>query len=211
VRTTDRGRVIADPGLERALCDEIAAAIAPLERAGKLACLLLQLTPAFSPRRNELDELDPILERFAPRPVAVELRNRGWVEEARLEATLEHLEDAGAVFVCVDGPPGDHKTIMPALDAVTRPEIAYLRAHGRNTEGYLKGRSVAERFDWRYSDEELAEIGGRVAGLAEEAGEVRVMFNNNASDLAPDAARRFRQRLGQDPGPPPAGDQLRLA
>jgi hypothetical protein len=33
---------------------------------------------------------------------------------------------------------------MPSLDAVTDPRLAYLRAHGRNAEGYIKGRSVPE-------------------------------------------------------------------
>jgi uncharacterized protein YecE (DUF72 family) len=30
-----------------------------------------------------------------------------------------------------------------------------------------------------------------------------VIFNNNARELAPKAARRMRQLLGQDPGPEP--------
>jgi hypothetical protein len=33
--------------------------------------------------------------------------------------------------------------------------------------------------------------------------DVRTMFNNNRSADAPTAARRFRELLGQDPGPPP--------
>jgi uncharacterized protein YecE (DUF72 family) len=90
-------------------------------------------------------------------------------------------------------------TIMPPLDAVTNDELAYFRAHGRNAEGYVKGRSVAERFGWEYADEELEEIRGRVEGLAEETSDVRVMFNNNRSDDAPRAALRFRQLLGQVP------------
>ena len=69
---------------------------------------------------------------------------------------------------------------------------------------------MAERFGWIYSDEELEEVAERVRGLAEQAGEVHVMFNNNRDDDAPSAARRFRALLGQDPGPPPEEDQLRL-
>ena len=48
---------------------------------------------------------------------------------------------------------------MPAVDAVTNPKLAYIRMHGRNTEGYLTGKSVAERFDWDYTEDELKEIG----------------------------------------------------
>jgi uncharacterized protein YecE (DUF72 family) len=112
--------------------------------------------------------------------------------------------------VGVDAPREEHVPIMPPIDAVTRDDLAYLRAHGRNAEGYMTGKTVAERFGWRYSDDELEEIAGRARRLAEEAQEVRVMFNNNRSDDAPTAAQRFRQLLGQDPGPPPEDPQQRL-
>jgi uncharacterized protein YecE (DUF72 family) len=69
---------------------------------------------------------------------------------------------------------------------------------------------VAERFAWRYSDDELGEIRKRAEGMAEQAGEVHVLFNNNRGDDAPTAARRFRSLLGQDPGPPPEEPQMEL-
>jgi uncharacterized protein YecE (DUF72 family) len=93
--------------------------------------------------------------------------------------------------------------ILPPVDAVTRRDLAYMRCHGRNTEGYLTGKTVAERFGWDYSDSELQEIAGRARGLAEEAGQVHVAFNNNRGADAPNSARRFRELIGQDPGPAP--------
>jgi uncharacterized protein YecE (DUF72 family) len=145
-----------------------------------------------------------------PVPVAVELRHRGWLSERNRDQTLAWYSENGAAFVGVDAPPGDHVPIMPPIDAVTRDDIAYMRIHGRNTEGYLHGKTVAERFGWIYDDGELEEIAGRARALAEQAGEVHVMFNNNRDDDAPSAARRFRALLGQDPGPPPEDDQLSL-
>jgi uncharacterized protein YecE (DUF72 family) len=47
--------------------------------------------------------------------------------------------------------------------------------------------------------------------MAEQAGAVHVAFNNNRGADAPSAARRFRQMLGQDPGPAPDDGQLRIA
>ena len=93
--------------------------------------------------------------------------------------------------------------IFPPIDAVTDDALAYMRCHGRNTEGYLHGRSVAERFDYDYSNEELEEIAGRARSLDQDADQVQVMFNNNARELAPKAARAMRGILGQDPGPEP--------
>jgi uncharacterized protein YecE (DUF72 family) len=202
--------VILTPELETALAKRLVDEIAPLEEAGKLGAFLVQLTPAFSPGRHQLGELEGLLEALQPHPVAIELRNRNWVEGERLQETLAWFSEQRAAFVGVDAPPGDNFQIMPPTDAVTRDDLAYLRVHGRNTDGYLGGKSVAERFGWRYTDDELEEIGGRARGLAEQAGEVHVMFNNNRDDDAPTAAQRFQALLGQDPGPPPEDPQLSL-
>jgi uncharacterized protein YecE (DUF72 family) len=214
-KTDERGRVILTPELQDLLVEATLEAVEPLAGAGKLGPFLLQLSPAFSPRRHKLDELEAMAERLREPGLAIELRNRNWVEEDRLEETLDWYERNGVTFVCVDSPPGDNFQILPPVDAVTRRDVAYMRLHGRNTEGYLKGKSVAERFGWLYSDDELREVAQRTKKLAEDAGEVHVAFNNNRSSDAPDAARRFRELIGQDPGPaanaPGPGQQMELA
>ena len=194
-KTTPKGRVKLDDELQAALADAVLEAVDPLAQAGKLSSFLLQLSPGFAPRSNDLDELAPLIEHLAPTPVAIELRRSSWLRGDRAEQTLAWMEQHGAVWVCTDMPEAEHLTIMPALDAVTNPLLAYLRAHGRNAEGYIKGRSVAERFAYRYSDEELEEIGGRAGELAEEADDVRLMFNNNRGSDAPVAAERMRELL----------------
>jgi len=208
--TNERGRVILTPELETVLAKRLVEELGPLVEAGKLGAFLVQLTPAFSPGRHQLAELDGLIDALSPHRVAIELRNRNWVDGERLQDTLDWFGDRGAAFVGVDAPPGDNFQIMPPIDAVTRDDLAYMRAHGRNTDGYLGGSSVAERFGWRYADDELEEIGGRARDLAERAGEVHVMFNNNRDDDAPTAAQRFQALLGQDPGPPPEDPQLQL-
>jgi len=197
-----RGRVRVDDRLTDALCDEILEAVEPLVAAGKLTSFLLQCSPAFAPQKHSLDELEAIVARLAPHPVAIELRHRSWVSESRLEQTLGWYEDHGVVWVGVDAPKGTSVTIMPPVDAVTRPELAYLRAHGRNAKGYVSGRSVAERFAYRYEDGELGEIGERVRELASEAASTRLQFNNNRGSDAPVAAQRMRDLLGQKAAAP---------
>ena len=210
VQTSDRGRVRLTPALEQAIVERTIESVAPLEQAGRLGAFLLQLTPSFSPSRHTLDELQGVLAGLAPRPVAVEFRHRGWVSDERVEETFAWLSDHNAAFVAVDAPPGDHVPIMPPIDAVTRDDLAYMRMHGRNTEGYLTGKSVAERFAYDYSDAELEEIAARAKGMAEDAVSVHVLFNNNRGADAPTSARRFRQLIGQDPGPEPEAPQLTL-
>lgn len=208
--TTASGRVRLDDRLESALARATIDALQPLADARRLACLLLQLTPGFSPRRHHLDELAGLVELFKPWPVAIELRHRGWVEAARADETLAWFEDHGVVWVGVDAPRGSHFTIMPPVDAATHPDFAYIRAHGRNLEGYVKGRTVAERFAHRYSDAELEEIAGRAGDLSEQVGrQVRLQFNNNRGSDAPVAAQRTRELLGQTADRPAGADGRR--
>jgi uncharacterized protein YecE (DUF72 family) len=99
---------------------------------------------------------------------------------------------------------------MPPLDAVTRDDLAYFRAHGRNAKGYLHGRSVTERFGWSYTPDELVGIAQRGRELAATAALVKMHFNNNRGADAPTAARELRELLGQDAGPAVVGAQGRL-
>ena len=192
-----RGRVRLTARLEAALAQRTLEGVAPLIEAGKLGAFLLQLSPSFEPRKHVLAELDALVEHLAPHPVAIEFRHRAWLRGERLDRTLGHLEAIGAVFVCVDAPKGRQVTLLPPVDAVTDPRLAYFRAHGRNADGWARGKTVAERFGWVYSDGELEEIRGRVEDLAQEVPNVRLMFNNNRGADAPRAAERFRELIGQ--------------
>jgi uncharacterized protein YecE (DUF72 family) len=197
VETNERGRVLLDAALIDEVCRRTLEATKPLSDAGKLSAFLLQLSPGFDPRHNELDELTPVIEGLRPHPVAVEFRRRSWADPKRLERALAFLSEQEAVFVSVDTPPGEHVPIFPSIDGVTDERLAYMRCHGRNTEGYMRGRTVAERFDYEYSRDELEEISERASRLDSEAAQVHVMFNNNARDLAPRAAQGLRVELGQ--------------
>jgi uncharacterized protein YecE (DUF72 family) len=197
VETTARGRVVLTPALEAALLDRTRAALEPLDAAGKLGVLLVQLSPTFKPGQARLEELDGLVERLQPWPVAVELRHRAWLHDERRAATLAWFGSRGVAFVGVDAPQGPAPTMLPPVDAVTRPDVAYLRLHGRNAEGWMRSRLVAERFAWRYADAELEEIRERAERLAEQASVVHVMANNNRGDLAPQAALRLRELAGQ--------------
>src|SRR5438270_3763442 len=133
-----------------------------LRRAQKLGVLLLQLSPAFSPRKHELNELENVLELTSDFRVAVEFRNRNWAEGEQLEKTLDFIRERNAIFVNVDAPGEKHFTIMPSeLDAITNRDIAYLRLHGRDSQAYLTGKTVATRFNYNYSDAEIEEVAAR--------------------------------------------------
>ncbi|CAN5561649.1 DUF72 domain-containing protein [soil metagenome] len=206
-----KGKVELTPKLERALLEEVIEAVEPLRAAHKFGAFLLQLSPAFSPRKHDLRELDVLLARLAPLGAVVELRNRNWTEGEELARTLKFFQGHKVTLALVDAPNEAHFTIMPTeLDEITNPRLAYLRLHGRDAEAYLRGKTVAERFYYDYSDAEIDEVAQRAKKLTREAEKVHVIFNNNALDFAPHAALRLRAALGQIvTGPPRQADFFR--
>lgn len=112
------------------------------------------------------------MQALAPMPLAIELRHRGWMD--RRDATLGWFRDVGAAFVCVDAPATKAPVAMPREDAVhagTWPTCARM-------EGYLRGRSAAERFDYAYSDAELRGLAARARALADAAERVACVLAN---------------------------------
>jgi uncharacterized protein YecE (DUF72 family) len=198
VETDAKGNVKPTPDTQEAVLKTFLRAMAIFRSAGKMGVLLLQLSPAFSPRKHELSELEPLMEMLNGYELAIEFRNRNWAIGDQLQSTIDFVRKNGAIFVNVDAPASDHFTVMPAdLDEVTNSNVAYLRLHGRNAKAYITGKTVAARFDYDYNDKEIAEVAERSTKLAKEAREVHVIFNNNNLDYAPRAALRLRKALGQ--------------
>jgi uncharacterized protein YecE (DUF72 family) len=213
----DKTRVRLTPALEKAMAKRFLEEIAPLHESGKLGALLLQLSPAFRPKTNKLTELEDLFGVLQRYPVAVELRNRDWVVDPQSDDTVRFFKKHRISLVSVDSPRDEHFTIMPSEDAVTNPQLSYMRLHGRNASGYIRGRSVAERFDYKYKEEELKELAARAVKLTSNAMKVHMVYNNNSSNYAPIAATRTREILEQDypqidTGPESAAksDQLEL-
>ena len=196
--TDARGRVKSTPNLQAALLQIFLRSMSILRKAGKLGVFLLQLSPSFSPRKHELDELERLIDMLSDYDLAIEFRNRNWAVGDQLDSTIDFLQKHHAIFVNVDAPASNHFMVMPSdVDEVTNSKVGYLRLHGRNAKAYITGKTVAARFDYDYSDDEIAEAAERSTRLAREARELHVIFNNNNLDYAPRAALRLRKALGQ--------------
>jgi uncharacterized protein YecE (DUF72 family) len=184
------------PDSERLVVERFLREIAPLREANKLGAFLLQLSPSFSPRTSQLAELDSICDELAPTAVAIELRNRAWVTGSQVEMTLDYFNSRQRTLVLVDAPQSEHFTVMPRMDYVTNPRLGYFRAHGRNEQGYVRGRMVADRFDYEYSDDEASELAERLKRVAAEVHELRIVANNNRSNYAPKLVQKLRELMG---------------
>ena len=156
IELTDRENVILTPALEEEVAGRFLEALAPLEKAGQLGALLLQMTPAFAPRTADLTALEPLLRQLKgrgkdSRRVVLELRHHDWLNGRHREETTAFLQEQGVTLASIDGPPADakHFTIMPSLDVITDPRLAYLRLHGRDPQGIPdrqdRGRAVPLR------------------------------------------------------------------
>ena len=198
VKTDAKGKVKPTHEMQEALLKIFLRATAIFRSAGKMGVLLLQLSPAFSPRKHELSELEPLIEMLNGYELAIEFRNRNWAIGDQLQSTISFVRKHEGIFVNVDAPASDHFTVMRSdVDEVTNSNVAYLRLHGRNAKAYTTGKTVAARFDYDYNEKEIAEVAERSRKLAREARDVHVIFNNNNLDYAPRAALRLRKALGQ--------------
>ncbi len=176
---------------------EFRSALEPLELSGKLRGVLLQYHPHFVKSASAKEELARAPARLEPLVPFVEFRHRSWLEPEEQADTLAFLERHGLSYVSVDAPRTRASNVMPRVAAATH-RVVLVRFHGRNWRTWnIRGGSAADRFDWMYSAEELAEWVEPIRDLAVGADEVYALFNNNRDDFAPRSASMFRGLLDE--------------
>jgi uncharacterized protein YecE (DUF72 family) len=166
----------------------------PLVTTKRLGTFLLVLSPSFVPERHQLEELDRLIERIQPHSLSVELRHSDWASNKTLESALAFFRKRQLTWVAVDMPRIKASNLMPPVDEVTNPQLAYLRLHGRNPR-YVKAKSAEERHTYAYDDSELNELAQRIRALSRKARNVRVIANNHAQNFAPKTALLLRELL----------------
>jgi uncharacterized protein YecE (DUF72 family) len=184
----DRGRIDRPPReLRGEIFRRFLAALEPLRAAGKLGGILFQLPPYVVYKDLSLDYLEWARGQLDGDEMLVEFRHRSWLDDEHRAESLAFLERIGAGYVVVDAPRSETaKNLVPTVVATTS-STAYVRFHGRNLATWNKrGGSAAERFDYLYSDEELAEWMGPLRELGGQAEQAFAFFNNNASSEDPD-------------------------
>ncbi len=155
-----------------------AHAIQPLVDAGRLGAVILRYPHWLRPGDTGRALMVEARRRLPDFRLAVELRNRHWLEEDERESTLAFLEDEDLAFVCVDSAHG------PPVVATTA-DLAVVRLAGRNPGDWDEAdMPLAERFAYRYSSEELGVWAVTAGQLAAVADEVHVLFANVYRDFA---------------------------
>jgi uncharacterized protein YecE (DUF72 family) len=170
--------------------------IEPLREKGKLRAIQFQFPPWFKRSPASLEHIEVCREYLREYLMAVEFRHHSWLEPAVAHETFAFLRDRDIVYTVVDEPQIGSASVPP-LVAVTNPDLAIVRFHGRNAETwYLKGgESSRERFKYLYTTEELSEWAPKITEMANQACEVHVLMNNNYSSNAITNAQEMQQLL----------------
>jgi uncharacterized protein YecE (DUF72 family) len=163
-------------------------ALRPIREAGKLGPVLMQFPWSFRYSQEALDWLARLAESFSELERFIEVRHRSWCEPQALE------EVARLGGMCNIDQPQFRECLGPT-DYVSGRE-AYVRLHGRNFKAWFaKDVPRYERYNYLYTEEELAEWVGRLDRMAERARNVYVIANNHYRGQAPANALEIRALL----------------
>jgi uncharacterized protein YecE (DUF72 family) len=170
-------------------------------KANRLGALLLQFPPWFQATRGNARVVEEVAKKLEGVPVSVEFRHPSWVGDGRRDRVFDMLRAIGASYVVVDEPAGEVGGVPPVV-AVTNPELAIVRFHGQNSAAWRRGVSVAERFRYLYSPEELKAWTAPVKELAKQAKKVHAVFNNCVRNYAVLDAKGLAVLLSEETGEP---------
>jgi uncharacterized protein YecE (DUF72 family) len=170
-------------------------ALAPLQEKGQLGSILLQYPKWVFPSNESRALISEAADRLGGWKVAVEFRNGSWLNEKNRERTLGFLSERSIPFVIVDEPQGFKSSVPPEV-AVTSPELAIVRFHGRNAATWeAKNITPAERFRYLYSRDELSDWVPRLREVASQAKETHALFNNCYANYGTTNAREIAALL----------------
>jgi uncharacterized protein YecE (DUF72 family) len=175
----------ADAGLFPQFID----ALQPLIDQGKFGAVLAQFPSSFHNTPENVVYLKAFREWWRDLPVVVEFRNVEWLTEAAFAL----LREQSLGFCCVDEP--RLQGLLPPV-AVTTSAVAYVRFHGRNAQKWWRHEQAYERYDYSYSQPELAEWIPKIKKLNETGEKVFVFANNHYRGQGIDTARQLRLMLG---------------
>ncbi len=187
-------RDVPDPLLDL-LWQFFIEALAPLHERGKLGLVHFQFTPSLTCTAAAREHIVECRQRMSQFAISVEFRHQSWFSDAHRERTLAFEREHELVHTVVDSPRG----FVNALDAhweVTHPKLALVRLHGRNKATWnIRSGAASDRFNYDYSDAELAELARPINELTRQATQVDVIFNNNFEDQGQRNALSLTRRL----------------
>ncbi len=110
--------------------------------------------------------------RFKQYPIAVEVRHASWNNDG----ILRYFAQKGAAFVNIDQPRLGQS--LSGTEHVTS-SVGYIRLHGRNYEQWFEAERCEDRYNYLYTEKELAGWKGKIESVAQRAQVTFVVANNH--------------------------------
>lgn len=172
--------------------------IKPYQESKKLVAVLFQFPPWFECNKENVAYIRYCKKVMGDIPVALEFRNQSWFSSSYREGTLSFMKNEGWIHSIADEPQAGEGSV-PFVPVPTDRDMAIVRMHGRNVQGWNKQKNMnwrEVRFLYKYSPEELLRLKKVIQKLENETKDVYVIFNNNSGGDAADNAKEFQEILG---------------
>lgn len=141
----------------------------PLRKENRLTAILAQFPYSFHTTKENYDYIKTFKEEVKDIPLVVEFRNARW----HSQKSIIFLQQHHIGYCVVDEP--KLRSLMP-YNPTTTTDLGYFRFHGRNPHWFQA--SVAERYDYLYTKEELRSFVPDIKNIANSAKDTIIMFNN---------------------------------
>jgi len=176
IRPNDEDEKLAREGLDA------------LASAGKLGALLIQFPVSYKNTSLNREYLESLLRQFIEFPRVVEVRHESWNNPE----TLSYFTERSVAFCNIDEPLIGRS--LGATEHVTSP-VGYVRLHGRNYDQWFEAEKSADRYNYFYSEAELAGWKEKIERIAKKAEVTYVVANNHFEAKAGVNALQLRHML----------------
>ncbi len=143
-----------------------------LASAGRLGALLIQFPVSYKNTSLNREYLEQLLRQFIEYPRVVEVRHDSWNNPD----TIEQFARMGVGFCNIDQPQIGRS--LEPTQHVTAP-IGYIRLHGRNYDQWFDSDSRNDRYNYLYTESELAGWKDKIEAVVHRAEKTYVVTNNH--------------------------------
>lgn len=163
-----------------------------IAREGMLGALLAQFPVSFKNTNENRDYLETLIMRFHEYPLVVEVRHESWNNEN----ILRYFSEKGVAFCNIDQPLlGKSLSRTQHVTAST----AYIRLHGRNYDQWFEHEKFQDRYNYLYTEKQLAGWKSKIENVATRAKVTFVVANNHFQGKAAVNALELKHMLTQRP------------
>jgi uncharacterized protein YecE (DUF72 family) len=159
---------------------------------GRLGALLMQFPISFKSTADNRDYLDSLILRFGEYPLAAEVRHDSWNNQE----ILRYFAEKGVAFCNIDQPRLG-KSIRPTEHVTSN--LGYIRLHGRNYDQWFEHEKSSDRYNYLYTEKELAGWKDKVINVAAKAKVTFVVANNHFQGKAPANALELKHMISDRP------------